>query len=143
MNFYKVHGVLQMTAFFLLFPLGAAIALFREKIGPSWKQYHIIIQLTATFIVFLAISSVLYAKSLEKQINNQTETKIETKTENKIRKTHKILGPLVVSVIIIQILWAYQGRNLVEWNTWYITHMTFSVFIIFGGITNVIFGMLM
>lgn len=140
MNFYELHGLLQMLAFFILFPIGAAIAFFRDRVGPSWKQYHVAFQLTATFVVFLAVSSVLYAKSQDKE--KQTHTNTQTQ-ENKIRRAHKILGPIVVSVIVIQLFWAYQGRKLVEWNTWYITHMAFSAFIILGGITNVILGMLM
>lgn len=135
MNYYLIHGLLQFVAFIILFPIGAMIALLRNSIGPSWRKYHVFFQLTGTVTVIIAIISIVYAKS--------QSIKKKEKEENMLRKIHKLLGPIVVTVIFVQILWAYYGRRLVEWNTWYTTHMMFSMFIIFGGISNVILGLQM
>lgn len=137
MNYYLVHGLLQFVAFVILFPIGAMIAWFRESIGPSWKSYHIFFQLTGAFTVFVAICSILYAKTQSKKKNE------ESPKENMLRKIHKVLGPIVVTIVFIQILWAFYGRRMVEWITWYQTHILFSMVIIVGGISNVMLGLLM
>ena len=137
MNYYLVHGLLQFIAFVILFPIGATIAWFRESIGPSWKGYHIFFQLTGAFTVFVAILSILYAKS------QSEKKKSEEQKENIFRKIHKILGPIVVTVVFVQILWAFYGRHYVEWMTWYQIHILFSLVIIIGGISNVLLGLQM
>lgn len=137
MNYYKLHGTLQAIAFLLLFPIGVLIALFRERIGPSWRTYHVIFQLTATLTVVVAISSVVYA--------NRQQPKKETSEEENpsaLRRIHKILGPIVASLILVQLLWAFFGRKLMmDWNRWYQIHITLSGSILLGGITNVLIGL--
>jgi len=135
MNYFLIHGLLQFVAFIILFPIGAIIALLRNSIGPSWKKYHVFFQLTGTVTVILAIISIVYAKS--------QSIKKKEKEENMLRKIHKILGPIVISIVFIQILWAFYGRKIVEWNTWYTIHMIFSMIIIIGGISNVLLGLQM
>jgi hypothetical protein len=131
MNLYYLHGLLQTIAFFVLFPLGALIAYFREHVGSNWKVFHVSIQLLATLLVFSAVIIVISIKKGNKQ------------DKPIINKVHTKLGPLIVLVIIIQLVWAFLGRKLVDWTTWYNTHMILSGLIITGGITNVILGMKM
>lgn len=58
MNLYKVHGLLQFIAFFILFPVRAIVAGLRERIGASWRTIHVSTQLLATLLVFAAVSIV-------------------------------------------------------------------------------------
>jgi len=127
--FYIIHGLLQATAFLILYPLGALVALFRDRIGEHWRPLHISLQLFATFLVFVAVGIVKLA-----------ETKKEKEKEAKTgwRKAHTILGPMVVSIIILQLLWAFLGRRMMtDWVLWYRIHMVLSALIILGGVTNV------
>lgn len=126
MNLYQVHGLLQTIAFLVLFPLGALIAYFRNSIGPGWKMFHVGIQLTATLFVFTAVTIVASIK--------------RDKSTEKINKNHRILGRIVVITIVLQLLWAFFGRNVVNWDTWLTIHMLLSATIIIGGITNIVLG---
>ena len=131
MNLYNLHGLLQTIAFFVLYPLGALIAYFREHVGSNWKIFHLSIQLLATLLVFIAVIIVISIKKGNKQ------------DKPIINKVHTKLGPLVVLLIIIQLVWAFLGRKLVDWTTWYYTHITLSGLIIIGGVTNVFLGIKM
>lgn len=126
MSPYQIHGLLQSIVFFILYPLGALIAVFRNQIGPSWRPYHVGIQLTASVLFFIAISIVAYAsygKPKEKS--------------SQIRTLHRWNGRLIALLIVTQLFWAYQGRNYVEWMTWYYVHMSLSASILLLGWTNI------
>jgi peptidoglycan biosynthesis protein MviN/MurJ (putative lipid II flippase) len=133
MNLYQIHGLLQFIAFCILYPLGAGIALFRDKIGIHWKTYHVLIQIIATMIVFIAIATIIYA--------SKTQKKEKEEKKSFLVKLHTTLGPIVILVIVIQLFWAFFGKHFVSWDTWYTTHMMLSGCIILGGITNVLLGM--
>jgi hypothetical protein len=125
MSPYQIHGMLQGIVFLILYPLGALIALLRNQIGPSWRPYHVGIQLTASILFFIAISIVAYASYGK------------PKKESNIRTIHRWNGRLIALLIITQLFWAYQGRNYVEWMTWYYVHMSLSASIILLGWTNI------
>lgn len=122
---YQIHGLLQSLVFLILYPLGALIALLRNYIGPSWKIYHVSIQLTASFLFFIAIGIIAYT------------TYEKPKKESKIRTIHRWNGRLIATLIVFQLFWAYQGRNYVEWTAWYWIHMSLSASIILLGWTNI------
>lgn len=125
MSPYQIHGMLQGIVFLILYPLGALIALLRNQIRPSWRPYHVGIQLTASILFFIAISIVAYASYGK------------PKKESTIRNLHRWNGRLIALLIITQLFWAYQGRNYVEWMTWYYVHMSLSASIILLGWTNI------
>ena len=129
MNMYQLHGLLQVIAFGVLFPLGALIALFRDSVGDSWRKYHVIIQLAATIMVFAAVTVV-----------HMGDPKDRPKMDASALKYHKIIGPTVVLLIVAQLLWAFKGRDLVEYVTWLNIHMVLSASIITLGLTNIYLG---
>jgi hypothetical protein len=130
-SLYQIHGLIQMIVFLFLFPLGATIALFRKSVGPNWRKMHVTVQLTAITLFFIAISLAFYAGNI------QNKNK-EKKEEKQINKVHKALGRIIFILIVSQLIWAYQGRKLVNWMTWYYIHMTLSALIIISGVTNVL-----
>ena len=132
MNLYQIHGIFQVVAFLILFPLGAAIAYFRNSIGPIWRPLHIGIQLLAVTVVFIAYGIVKYANSKKKPHESKP-----------INKLHKGLGYTVITLIILQLLWAFFGKLIVPWMAWYYIHMTLSGLIIISGITNIIIAAIM
>jgi cytochrome b561 len=132
MNLYQIHGIFQVIAFLILFPLGAAIAYFRNNIGPIWRPLHIGIQLLAITFVFIAYGIVKYANSKKKQTK-----------EKSINQLHKGLGYTVLILIILQLIWAFFGKLIVPWMTWYYIHITLSALIIVSGITNIIIAGIM
>ena len=127
MNLYQIHGLFQVIAFIILFPLGAAIAYFRNRIGPLWRPLHIGIQLLAIAFVFIAYAIVKYANSKKKSSEKKS-----------INQIHKGLGYTVLVFIVLQLIWAFFGKWIVPWMTWYYIHMTLSALIIISGITNII-----
>lgn len=122
---YQIHGLIQSLVFLILYPLGALIALLRNYIGPSWKIYHVSIQLTASLLFFIAISIIAYT------------TYGKPKKESTYRTIHRWNGRLIATLIVFQLFWAYQGRNYVEWMTWYWVHMSLSASIILLGWSNI------
>ena len=137
MNLYQIHGLFQVIAFIILFPLGAAIAYFRNSIGSIWRPLHIGIQLLAIAFVFIAYAIVKYANSKKK---SQSDKSYEEKSINQI---HKGLGYTVLVFIVLQLIWAFFGKLIVPWMTWYYIHMTLSALIILSGITNIIIAGIM
>lgn len=127
MSPYQIHGGLQALVFFIILPIGALVALFRNWIGESWRPIHVAFQLTGVALFFVAISIAAYMGS-KKPKDKETST---------YRKSHKWIGRVLVLVILFQLIWAYQGRNWVEWNTWYIIHMALSMTILGLGWTNI------
>lgn len=126
MSPYQIHGLLQSIVFFILYPLGALIAVFRNQIGPSWRPYHVGIQLTASTLFFIAIGMVAYASYGKPK-----------KESSQIRTLHRWNGRLIALLIVTQLFWAYQGRNYVEWMTWYYIHISLSASILLLGWTNI------
>lgn len=110
MNVYKFHGMLQALAFLILYPLGALIAIFRQRIGPSWFYAHIGIQLVATICVFTAVGFVIFTKHKHEQ-------------QKKIPQIHRILGKTLVGIILLQYVWAIFGKRFVSWSVWLVIHM--------------------
>ncbi len=128
-SIYAVHGILNTLAFIVILPLGAIIALMRNCIGPSWYNYHVFLQLTGMLFVFIASSLVLY-----KKITNKNNPKEE---ENIYKKYHKIIGPIIVTLVFIQLLWATMIKKYVNKPLWYIVHGILALLIIVGGWVNV------
>ena len=133
MNLYQIHGLLQFSVFVILFPLGALIALFRNYVGENWKLFHVGIQLTAVTLFIIAVSMAIYmGRKYPKTTDN--DKKVVT---SPIRKLHKLLGRIIGIVILFQLVWAYKGRNYVNWTLWYYIHMALSASIILLGWTNI------
>ncbi len=133
MNLYKLHGLLQMIAFLILFPIGALIALFRDKVGSNWKVIHVTIQMIAIFTVLVAYIIIKIAQSKHKN----------KKPKQVINKLHIATGYTVGVFIVLQLFWAFFGKSLVEWSTWYTIHMILSACIILGGIANILIAYIM
>jgi multisubunit Na+/H+ antiporter MnhE subunit len=128
MNLYHVHGAMQFLAFGILFPIGAIIAMLRYKIGPNWLKWHLIMQLLGVACVTVAIIAVQVA-------HHNTEQK--EKVDNPHKKKHRVLGSIVVSLVLVQVIWAFFGKRLVPWNIWLLIHFFLAVGIIGGGWTNI------
>ena len=107
MNLYKLHGLLQMLAFLILFPIGALIALFRDKVGSNWKIFHVTIQMIAILTVVTAYIIIKIAQSKHK---NKKQ-----KPKQLINKIHIATGYTVGTFIILQLFWAFFGKSLVDW----------------------------
>lgn len=159
MNPYKIHGICQVIAFAVLFPLGALIAVFRNQIGPGWLKWHIIFQLSASVFVLIAASAIGYAvwknwnMKQNKSVKNVVEDETFTDTmkgkededasnekvgkEHKFMSWHKLIGGIVVLLVFFQLAWAYIGKRLVEWNIWLLVHTALASLIILGGWTNI------
>ena len=129
MTVFQVHGLLQVLAFAVLFPVGALVALFRQNIGDRWRKIHVTIQLIAVACVFVAVTIVHLGASSH------------PKTDTSLVKYHRIIGPTVVFLICLQLLWAVYGKHAVDdWNTWLRIHMINSVCIISLGLVNMYIG---
>jgi len=70
----------------------------------------------------------------------QGDEKHEDHEHNVYNRAHKIVGPIVVSLIILQLLWAFLGKRVVPWQWWYLTHVTLAVLIVCLGWTNLWLG---
>jgi hypothetical protein len=130
---FQIHGVIQLLVFLILFPTGAIVALLRDKIGPSWRRIHVGIQLTAVVLYLIAVSIAFYA--------NQ-QRKVD-KPRPFINHLHRWVGRTVGTLILLQVIWAFFGRQWVMWDTWYTIHMTLSASIILGGLTNIMIAFIM
>ena len=152
MNLFILHGILQSIAFIVLFPLGALVAYFRENIVAIWFPIHVSLQMMGLLVVLIALYVMYVAKkttslpkkeqAAEKQEEKQAEKQAE-KEEGKVstsRELHRFIGPLVVFALFIQFFWAFYGRKIVEWTTWYRIHMMLATIVILGGFTNIFFG---
>jgi uncharacterized membrane protein YozB (DUF420 family) len=136
---YEVHALLQVIAFGVLFPTGALIAAFRESIGESWRKWHVGIQLTAVALVFVAVT-IVHIGDGKKGEKEEDKQKKEKQTDSRWLRFHKIVGPIVVLLILVQLVWAFLARRLVEWGTWLHIHMLLSGAIITLGLANIYIG---
>ncbi len=127
-SLYAIHGILQMIVFFGLYPMGALVAILRGFIGPSWRSIHVTMQLLGTMLLLVAVGLIAYAMKRDK---------VEEKELSRRMRVHIWLGRMVLALVLTQILWAYFGRGLVDWTTWYYTHMTLSALVLIGGWTNI------
>lgn len=127
---YKIHALLQVISFGILFPTGALIAAFRNSIGESWRKWHVGIQLTAVALVFAAVTIVHIGNDNDEKKNHDSPW----------LRFHKIVGSTVVLLIVLQLLWAFFARRLVDWDNWLHIHMLLSGAIITLGIANVYIG---
>lgn len=128
MNLFAVHGILQLIAFGVLFPLGVLVALFREYVGPRWFILHMSLQSAATILMVIAITIAGFAGSSEKE---HVEIHVPT---------HIIVGYTLVGLVCAQIIWAVFFRHTVNRPLWYVIHMCFAAAIIGLGWLNVYLG---
>lgn len=128
MSLSKIHGILQMVAFLILFPIGGIIAIFRNQIGGQWLKYHIFFQILASILVFTAVGIQLYNRKNHMQNHSHISPKFY----------HVLIGITIVLLLIFQIFWAFLGRRVVSWTIWYYIHVTLAALIIIGGITNIL-----
>lgn len=134
MSPFQIHGLIQSLVFLILFPIGAMVALLRDKIGPSWRRIHVSIQLTGVALYLTAVSIAFYANQKRKATMQEKPL---------INQLHIWIGRTVGTLILLQVIWAFFGRSWVMWDTWYVVHMTLSALIILGGITNIIIAVTM
>ncbi len=137
MNLYQIHGILQLLAFLVLFPIGVVIALMRNTIGPKWLIYHIFFQISAALCVFIASALVIIAEKGKKESHDHEDNKPLA------RLLHVWNGRIVVTLIFLQLLWAFFGKFFVPLSLWYMTHITFAILILLGGFAQVILAYLM
>ncbi len=128
MNLFHIHGILQIIIFAVLYPLGAVIALMRQTIGPSWRRYHVGIQLVATTMLFISITLVSFAIHY---------TPSSAKTDSHILRHHILIGRIIIALVAIQLFWAYLARSYLPWTVWYYIHIVISFAIITGGLYNI------
>lgn len=136
MNLYQIHGLLQLIAFLVLFPIGGAIALMRNSIGPNWLKYHMFFQLSAAACVFTGAALAAYAG--KKKDHDDKDHK-----EPRVHVFHIWIGRITVTLVFLQLVWAFFGRYLVSSYMWYLTHVTMAVLIILGGFTQIFLAYLM
>lgn len=120
MNLYQIHGIINSTVFLLLLPIGIIIAALRNYIGPEWLKWHVFFQLTSVILLIISGSLVFYANR-----NHKKQKEI-----SKNRKLHKIIGPTILSLLFLQIFWAYYGKYLVSYNIWLMIHAGFGISIL-------------
>lgn len=121
----SIHGTLQQLAFFVLFPIGAVIAIARHHIGDGWLKYHVFFQLFATITVLMAVA-----------LQFVKRRKRDTKDPKML--SHIALGSAVTLLLILQVMWAFFGRHLTDWMTWYRIHIALATIIFVGGVTNIL-----
>lgn len=139
MSLYKWHALLQVIAFLILLPIGVIIAILRNYIGPGWHWWHVTIQFVATIMIFTAIVLVKIAERMYTQ--KEDDDKKVTRETNKYIKWHKIVGPIVVSLIILQWIWAYFGIKIVgSFNIWLTIHAIIAFLILPLGWLQVYLG---
>jgi predicted permease len=122
-----IHIMLQTLAFFVLFPLGVIIAAFRSVIGQSWLFWHVCFQLLGSVCV---VAAVMVISMASKKHHNHTYT-------------HRLLGKVVVSLIVIELIWAFIGRRIVPWNVWLTIHVVLATLILACGWANIYLGVKM
>jgi phosphate starvation-inducible membrane PsiE len=130
---YTLHGILQIIAFAILFPLGIAFAIFRNKIGSNWFIYHVTTQTIGLLVVITALLVIYFVKKKSKK-------NFEKNFENKNKKIHEILGPIVVLLLFFQFIWALIIKKFINRFIWYYIHISLSFLIITGGLINIYFG---
>ena len=132
---YTLHGLLQASAFLLLFPIGILIALSKAYIGNRWFILHIIFQTLGICCVFTAIALMAYAQYLKTKAQNAKPA--ETK---KPLPTHVIVGIIIVILIILQVIWAVFLRHTINREIWVNIHILLAILILTLGWTNLYLG---
>lgn len=138
LNLFMIHGILQVIAFAILFPLGILVAIFRDYVGDRWFMYHVTLQLTATAAVFVAVA--IAAVAIAASTKKKEKEKEENKTPKNKTSTHVIVGFVLVGLICLQILWAMYFRHIVPRPIWYVIHMILATVIILLGWANLYLG---
>jgi hypothetical protein len=124
MERYVLHGIFMLLAFLVVFPLGALVAVFRHSIGPGWKTVHVALQLFGAGLVFIAAGLMAWRPN-------------KKESSKPVPTFHRALGKTVVVLIVVQLLWAFMGRRLVDWTVWLWIHGLLSAAILITGWTNV------
>jgi len=125
-NLYIIHGILQIIAFGILFPLGSLIAIFRNWIGNKWFIIHVTCQIIASILLFIAIVLVKIAKS--------------DKKKNKTEPLHVKTGHIIISLVVFQLLWAIFMRHIIYRPLWLFIHLLTAISIITLGWINIYLG---
>ena len=92
---------------------------------------HIFFQTTALITVIISLIILYIAKKRTKEHDEKASVQ---------KRLHKIIGPIVITLLFVQFAWAFYGRRIIEWYAWYYIHISLSIFIITGGIMNVLLG---
>lgn len=127
MKLYTIHGVLQVIAFLILYPLGFAMVLLQRY------RMHAIIQVTASLIVLAAVVLAVLASSLGGK--QEAPTPADREAAN-TRSAHRMLGGMVAFLIVLQLVWALGMHGRVSWSAWYPVHVTLALGVVLGGWLN-------
>lgn len=127
-----VHAILQSTAFLIVFPLGAIVALYRDRIGASWFRYHVALQTLGTLLVVVAVSLAIAYRVTDKHDHKEEPSRT--------KKRHRTNGYVVVSVLAAQWLWAVFMRGLIPWGIWLNAHMLLAVLLVSLGFYQIYLG---
>lgn len=133
---YVLHGSLQTLAFLILLPAGMLVAIFRDRIGPSWLPLHMGLQLSGTLCVVAAMAIVT-----QSQPNSENDEQPTTST----KRAHHMLGWTVATLLAMQWLWVLGGRSLIAasimtWTWWYRIHVALATTILTLGFAQVGIG---
>ena len=134
-SLYLLHGILQIVAFLILFPIGILIAIFKNYIGAYWFISHILFQSFGIICVFTAVLVMIYAKSLQniKDTNPTPTTNTNTTTNMHTQNSpslHAIIGFIIIALIIIQVIWAVFVRKIINHDLWAKIHLVLAILII-------------
>lgn len=140
MSLYKVHGILQAIAFLFLFPLGVVVAIFRQYLGSWWLKAHLILQFLATLCVVIAIIAIVLAHQKHESKDKDEKSHDNESTE---KRAHKIIGPILVTILLLQWIWAILVRGKVDWDVWYKVHLLLAGLIVTLGFVQVYLGVRM
>ena len=132
---YTLHALLQGTSFLILFPIGIIIALIKSYIGPNWFILHIIFQSLGVFCIFTAITLMAYAQYLKTQKPNYKKP-----AKNTPLSSHVIIGITIVSLIVLQLIWAIFLRHVIDREIWKLIHIIFAILILTFGWINLYLG---
>jgi hypothetical protein len=130
-NLYAIHGVLQVIAFAVLFPLGVLVAVFREWIGSSWFVAHVALQSAATLTLIAALACAGVAENANKNKHDHNDHNTSL---------HVIVGYCVVGLVAFQIVWAVFLRQVVPRPIWLAVHSVLAIGILGTGWTNLYLG---
>lgn len=129
----KLHGLMLATSFLLLFPLGAAIAMFRHHLGSWWFIAHIAVQSVATILVLVAGIIIVVYRYKKSKTQKEDRPSI-------VKQTHRMLGTVLITLLVLQWVWAIMLRNKFDWSVWYNVHITLAALIICIGFIQVYLG---
>lgn len=136
MNLYLLHGILNSFVFLVLFPIGALIAVFRNRLGPNWLKYHILFQISGVVLLMVSGSIILYAHAHSAKDGKPDD---DNKPEHKTSR-HAIFGIAVFALVAAQIMWAYFGKKIVDWSVWLNIHTVLASVLLLVGWYQVFLG---